>query len=159
MSKNGVLGVESVEINAQQMIFELLGGLGIFLYGIKTMGVGLQRFAGDKLRDILDRFTSNPYIGVLAGMVVTGLIQSSTATTVITVGLVSAGFMTLRQAIGVILGANIGTVVTSFIIGIDVGEYALLIIAVGAGLAFSSKIKQCMRSEKLFLVLEPFSMV
>src|SRR4051812_47343963 len=123
------------------MIFELLGGLGIFLYGIKAMGVGLQRFAGDKLRDILDRFTSNPYIGILAGMVVTGLIQSSTATTVITVGLVSTGFMTLRQAIGVILGANIGTVVTSFIIGIDVGEYSLPIIAVGAGLAFFFKNK------------------
>jgi phosphate:Na+ symporter len=141
LSNNGVVGVENVEINVQQMIFEVLGGLGIFLYGIKAMGVGLQKFAGDKLRDILDRFTSNPYIGVLAGMVVTGLIQSSTATTVITVGLVSTGFMTLRQAIGVILGANIGTVVTSFIIGIDVGEYSLLIIAVGAGLAFFFKNK------------------
>ncbi|MCQ6274936.1 Na/Pi cotransporter family protein [Bacillus sp. V3B] len=130
-----------MEINVQQVIFELLGGLGIFLYGIRTTEVGLQRFAGNKLKDILDRFTTNPYIGVLAGIFVTGLIQSSTATTVITVGLVSAGFMTLRQAIGVIMGANIGTIVTSFIIGIDVGEYALLIIAVGAGLAFFFKNK------------------
>jgi len=85
------------------MIFEFIGGLGIFLFGIKFMGDGLQKSAGDKLRDILDRFTTNPFMGVLAGILVTVLIQSSSGTTVITVGLVSAGFMTLRQAIGVIM--------------------------------------------------------
>jgi len=100
------------------------------------MGDGLQRSAGDKLRDILDRFTSNPLLGVLAGIVVTVLIQSSSGTTVLTVGLVSAGFMTLRQAIGVIMGANIGTTVTAFIIGIDIGEYALPILALGSFLIF-----------------------
>ncbi|WP_396229747.1 Na/Pi cotransporter family protein [Cytobacillus sp.] len=121
------------------MIFEFLGGLGIFLYGIKTMGDGLQKSAGDRLRDLLDRFTTNPVMGVFAGMLVTILIQSSSATTVITVGLVSAGFMTLRQAIGVIMGANIGTTVTAFIIGIDVGAYALPIIAFGAILLFFFK--------------------
>ncbi|MGN7399660.1 Na/Pi cotransporter family protein [Cytobacillus praedii] len=121
------------------MIFEFLGGLGIFLYGIKTMGDGLQKSAGDRLRDLLDRFTTNPVMGVFAGMLVTILIQSSSATTVITVGLVSAGFMTLRQAIGVIMGANIGTTVTAFIIGIDVGAYALPIIALGAVLLFFFK--------------------
>ncbi|MDQ0269461.1 Na/Pi cotransporter family protein [Cytobacillus purgationiresistens] len=120
-----------MELNVQQIIFEFIGGLGIFLYGIKTMGEGLQRSAGDRLRDILDRFTTNPFMGVLAGILVTVLIQSSTATTVITVGLVSAGFMTLRQAIGVIMGANIGTTFTAFIIGLNVGEYALPMIAVG----------------------------
>jgi len=131
-----------VELNIQQMIFEFLGGLGIFLFGIKFMGDGLQKSAGDRLRDLLDRFTTNPVMGVLAGMVVTILIQSSSATTVITVGLVSAGFMTLRQAIGVIMGANIGTTVTAFIIGINVGEYALPIIAAGAILLFFFKNKK-----------------
>lgn len=136
------LGVENVELNVQQMLFEFLGGLGIFLYGIKTMGDGLQKSAGDRLRDILDKFTTNPLMGVLAGIFVTVLIQSSSGTTVIVVGLVSAGFMTLRQAIGVIMGANIGTTVTAFIIGFDIGEYALPIIAVGSFLLFFFKNKQ-----------------
>ncbi|AND41521.1 MULTISPECIES: Na/Pi cotransporter family protein [Cytobacillus] len=131
-----------VELNVQQMLFEFLGGLGIFLYGIKFMGDGLQKSAGDRLRDLLDRFTTNPIMGVLAGVLVTILIQSSSATTVITVGLVSAGFMTLRQAIGVIMGANIGTTVTAFIIGIDIGEYALPIIALGSILLFFFKSKK-----------------
>ncbi|MCG5103060.1 Na/Pi cotransporter family protein [Oceanobacillus alkalisoli] len=125
-----------MEIDVQSLIFEFLGGLGIFLLGIKFMGDGLQRSAGDRLRDILDRFTSNPFLGVLAGIVVTILIQSSSGTTVLTVGLVSAGFMTLRQAIGVIMGANIGTTATAFIIGIDIGEYALPILGVGSFLIF-----------------------
>ncbi|WP_442893543.1 Na/Pi cotransporter family protein [Bacillus sp. 2205SS5-2] len=124
------------------MLFQFFGGLGIFLYGIKFMGDGLQKSAGDRLRDILDRFTTNPIMGVLAGIIVTILIQSSSATTVITVGLVSAGFMTLRQAIGVIMGANIGTTVTAFIIGIDIGEYALPIIAAGSILLFFFKNKK-----------------
>ncbi|MEN2765973.1 Na/Pi cotransporter family protein [Ornithinibacillus xuwenensis] len=128
-----------MEIDVQALIFEFIGGLGIFLLGIKYMGEGLQKSAGDRLRDILDRFTSNPFLGVLAGMIVTILIQSSSGTTVLTVGLVNAGFMTLRQAIGVIMGANIGTTVTAFIIGIDVGEYALPILAVGAFLIFFFK--------------------
>ncbi|MCA1025470.1 Na/Pi cotransporter family protein [Cytobacillus kochii] len=120
-----------MELDIQKMIFEFVGGLGIFLLGIKTMGDGLQKSAGDRLRDILDKFTTNPLMGVLAGMLVTMLIQSSSATTVLTVGLVSAGFMNLRQAIGVIMGANIGTTFTAFIIGLDIGEYALPILAIG----------------------------
>lgn len=124
------------------MIFEFLGGLGIFLFGIKAMGEGLQMSAGDRLRDILDKFTTNPVMGVLAGMVVTVLIQSSSGTTVITVGLVSAGFMNLRQAIGVIMGANIGTTVTAFIIGIDIGAFALPILAIGSFLLFFFKNKK-----------------
>lgn len=131
-----------MDINIQQMIFQFVGGLGIFLFGIKTMGDGLQRSAGDRLREILDRLTTNPLMGVLAGIVVTGLIQSSSATTVIVVGLVSAGFMTLRQAIGVIMGANIGTTVTAFIIGIDLGEYALPILAFGTFLIIFFKNKK-----------------
>ncbi|MYL41754.1 Na/Pi cotransporter family protein [Virgibacillus salexigens] len=128
-----------MEIDVQTLIFEFIGGLGIFLLGIKYMGEGLQKSAGDRLRNILDRFTSNPFMGVLAGIIVTILIQSSSGTTVLTVGLVNAGFMTLRQAIGVIMGANIGTTVTAFIIGIDIGEYALPIIAVGCFLLFFFK--------------------
>ncbi len=131
-----------MELNVQEMLFAFLGGLGIFLFGIKYMGDGLQKSAGDRLRDILDRFTTNPIMGVLAGIFVTVLIQSSSGTTAITVGLVSAGFMTLRQAIGVIMGANIGTTVTAFIIGIDIGAYALPIIAAGSILLFFFKNKK-----------------
>jgi len=128
-----------VELNWQEMLFEFFGGLGIFLFAIKYMGDGLQKAAGDRLRDILDRYTTNPFMGVLVGIIVTVLIQSSSGTTVITVGLVSAGFMNLRQAIGVIMGANIGTTITAFIIGFDVGAYALPIMAVGAFLIFFFK--------------------
>ncbi|WP_226036914.1 Na/Pi cotransporter family protein [Aquibacillus saliphilus] len=128
-----------MDINVQTLIFEFIGGLGIFLLGIKFMGEGLQKSAGDRLKDILDRFTSNPFMGVLAGIIVTVLLQTSTGTTVLTVGLVNAGFMTLRQSIGVIMGANIGTTVTAFIIGIEIKEYALPILAIGALMLFFFK--------------------
>ncbi|ASF19608.1 Na/Pi cotransporter family protein [Staphylococcus saprophyticus] len=125
-----------MDSSVMEIIFTFIGGLGIFLYGIKQMGDGLQAAAGDRLRNILNTFTRNPIMGVLAGMIVTILIQSSSGTTVITIGLVSAGFMTMRQAIGVVMGANIGTTVTAFIIGIDIGAYALPILAIGAFLIF-----------------------
>lgn len=128
-----------MEMSVTEVIFSFLGGLGIFLYGLKVMGDGLQASAGDRLRNILNKYTSNPVLGVLAGMIVTILTQSSSGTTVITIGLVTAGFMTLKQAIGVIMGANIGTTVTAFIIGIDLGEYAMPILALGAFLIFFFK--------------------
>ncbi|GGM31429.1 sodium:phosphate symporter [Paraliobacillus quinghaiensis] len=128
-----------MNIDIQSLIFEFIGGLGIFLLGIKYMGEGLQKSAGERLKDILDKFTSNPFMGVLAGIVVTILLQTSTGTTVLTVGLVNAGFMTLRQSIGVIMGANIGTTVTAFIIGIEIKEYALPILAIGALMLFFFK--------------------
>jgi phosphate:Na+ symporter len=103
------------------------------------MGDGLQKSAGDSLRSILNQMTSTPIRAIIAGIVVTVLIQSSSGTTVLAVGLVSAGFMKLKQAIGVIMGANIGTTITAFIIGIDIGAYALPIMAVGAFLLFFSK--------------------
>ncbi|MBS2969706.1 Na/Pi cotransporter family protein [Metabacillus sp. KIGAM252] len=131
-----------MELDLQRVIFEFVGGLGIFLFGIKYMGEGLQRSAGNRLRDMLDRFTTNPVMAVLAGMAVTVLIQSSSGTTVIAVGLVSAGFMNLPQAIGVIMGANIGTTVTAFIIGFHVSEYSLPIIAAGAILLYFIKNKK-----------------
>lgn len=122
-----------------EVLFMFLGGLGIFLYGIKSMGDGLQAAAGDRLREILNRMTTNPFLGVLAGIIITALLQSSSGTTAITIGLVSAGFMTLRQAIGVIMGANIGTTITAFVIGLDIGAYSLPILAFGVILLFFFK--------------------
>lgn len=126
-------------IDWENIIFQFFGGLGVFLFSIKLMGEGLQKSADDRLREWLNRFTTNPFIGVLVGIVVTICIQSSSATTVITVGLVSAGFLSLRQAIGVIMGANIGTTVTAFIIGINVGIYFYPLLAIGAVLLFFFK--------------------
>ena len=127
------------------MFFQFFGGLGVFLFGLKFMGDGLQKSAGDNLRSILNTFTSTPFRAILAGIFVTVLIQSSSGTTVIAVGLVSAGFMTLKQAIGVIMGANIGTTITAFIIGVNIGAYALPIMAIGSFMLFFSK-KQMVNS-------------
>ena len=129
-------------MDVQSIVFMFLGGLGIFLFGIKFMGDGLQKVAGDRLRDILDKFTSNPIMGVIAGLVVTVALQTSTGTTVLTIGLVNAGFMTLHQAIGVIMGANIGTTVTAFIIGFKIQAYALPIIFIGTFFIFFIKNKK-----------------
>lgn len=126
------------------------GGLAIFLFGIKYMGDGLQKTAGDRLRDVLDKFTSNPVMGVLAGIIVTVLLQTSTGTTVLAIGLVNAGFMTLRQSIGVIMGANIGTTITAFIIGLKISDYALPIIAVGTFLIFFIKNKKANNIGQVF---------
>lgn len=123
----------------QQMIFNFLGGLGIFLFGLNFLGDGLKNAAGDNLRSILNAFTSTPIRSIIAGTLVTALIQSSSATTVLTVGLVSAGFLSLKQAIGIVMGANIGTTMTALIIGFDIGAYALPIIAVGSFIIFFSK--------------------
>lgn len=128
-------------MDIKEMAFLFLGGLGIFLFGIKYMSDGLQNAAGDRLRTILERMTSNPVKSVLAGALVTAIIQSSSGTTVLTIGLVNAGLLTLRQSIGIIMGANIGTTVTAFIIGFNITEYSLAIIAVGAILLFFFKNK------------------
>lgn len=119
--------------------FQFLGGLGLFLFSIKYMGDGLQMSAGEKLRYIIDKYTSNPFLGVLTGILVTILIQSSSGTTVITVGLVGAGLLNLRQAIGIIMGANIGTTLTTFIIGFNLSSMALPIIFIGAAFLFFTK--------------------
>ncbi|WP_227939225.1 Na/Pi cotransporter family protein [Alkalihalobacillus deserti] len=126
-------------MDLKELLFMFFGGLGIFLFGIKYLGDGLQKVAGDGLRDMLDRFTTNPLMGVLTGIFVTVLLQTSTGSTVLTIGLVNAGFMTLKQAIGVIIGANIGTTATAFIIGIKISAYALPIVAVGTFLIFFFK--------------------
>ena len=128
-----------MSINWQEIIFHFLGGLGLFLYSIKTMGDGLQQAAGDRLRYYIDKYTSNPFFGILVGIGMTALIQSSSGVTVITVGLVSAGLLTLRQAIGIVMGANIGTTITSFIIGFKLGDYALPMLFLGAVCLFFTK--------------------
>ena len=128
-----------MSINWQEIAFHFLGGLGLFLYSIKTMGDGLQQAAGDRLRYYIDKYTSNPFFGILVGIGMTALIQSSSGVTVITVGLVSAGLLTLRQAIGIVMGANIGTTVTSFIIGFKLGDYALPMLFIGAVCLFFTK--------------------
>ena len=122
-----------------ELLFYCLGGLGMFLFSMKCMSDGLQALAGDKLRDILEAGTKTPIRGVLTGTLVTGLIQSSAATTVLAIGLVNARLMSLRQAIGVIMGANIGTTVTAFLIGFKLSDYSLPIVFVGAALLFFCK--------------------
>lgn len=97
----------------QALIFGIIGGLGLFLFGMKLLSEGFQKLAGTKLRQILKFLTNKTVIGVLTGAVVTAVVQSSSATTVMVVGFVNAGLLALKQAIGVILGANIGTTITA----------------------------------------------
>ena len=103
-------------------VMMLLGGLGLFLYGMKLMGDGLEMAAGSRLKKIVEKLTRNKYMGALVGLIVTMVIQSSSSTTVMVVGLVNAGLMTLAQATGVIMGANIGTTVTGLLIAIKLNE-------------------------------------
>lgn len=109
----------------------IAGGLAIFLFGISLMGDALTNFAGPKMRGLVEKYTSNPIKGVLVGIVITGLIQSSSATTVIAISFVRAGIMSLEQAIGVTLGANIGTTVTSILIGFNLGYFSYFIALIG----------------------------
>lgn len=118
----------------EKLIFGLVGGLGLFLFGMKIMSEGLQKIAGDRMRKILAALTNNRVIGTLVGIAVTSIIQSSSATTVMVVGFVNAGLMSLVQSIGVILGANIGTTVTAQLIAFKITKYALPAIGLGAGL-------------------------
>lgn len=124
------------------IILPLLGGLALFLYGMRIMGEGLQKVAGDRMRKFLEVVTGFPVIGVLVGAIVTSIIQSSSATTVMVVGFVNAGLMTLRQAISVIMGANIGTTVTAQLIAFKLTDYVMPIIALGFAMYFFSKRRQ-----------------
>jgi len=118
---------------------EVVGGLGIFLIGMKYMSEGLQAVAGSRLRKTISLMTNNRVMGVLAGMFVTCLVQSSSITTVMVVGLVNSGFMTLIQAIGVIFGANIGTTITGWILVLDIGKHGLPILGIAAFFFLFSK--------------------
>ena len=124
------------------MLIGVFGGLGLFLYGMQTLSDGLQKVAGDRLRRLLEVLTRNPLTGVIMGTVVTAILQSSSATTVMIVGFVNAGLMTLRQAAGVIMGANVGTTVTAQIIALDLSEAALPATALGVLLIMFSKNKR-----------------
>ena len=117
----------------------LLGGLALFIFGMNYMGEGLQKAAGEKMRHILKILTKNPFMGILVGMLVTTVIQSSSATTVMVVGFVSAGLMSLNQAIGVILGAHIGTTITAWLVSIKITDYAFHILAIGFVIYFFFK--------------------
>ncbi|MDO4482985.1 MAG: Na/Pi cotransporter family protein [Clostridia bacterium] len=114
------------------VLFSLLGGVGLFLYGMSIMSSGLKNAAGDKMRVILEKATANRFISVLVGILVTLLIQSSSATDMMVISFVNSGLMVLSQAIGVIMGANIGTTVTAQITAINLGAIAPLILCIGA---------------------------
>lgn len=132
----------SVGLSAGDIVLQLiavLGGLGLFLYGINQMGDSLKTIAGNRLKTIIEKTTNTPIKGILVGTVVTAIIQSSSGTTALTVGLVRAGLMTFPQAIGVILGANIGATITSFFIGMNIESYSLIFVGVGALMIFFIK--------------------
>ena len=118
-------------MNISGMVLGLIGGLGLFLYGMTLMSDSLEKAAGAKLRGILELFTKNRYVGIIVGIVFTAIIQSSSAATVMVVSFVNAGLMTLYQAIGVIYGANIGTTVTSQLVSFNLSQYAPVFIMVG----------------------------
>jgi phosphate:Na+ symporter len=119
-----------------QMIISLLGGLGLFLYGMKMLGDGLEKAAGNRLKRLIEVLTTNRFMGVLIGAAVSAIIQSSSATTVMVVGFVNTGLMTLMQATGVIMGANIGTTVTAQLIAFKLTDVAPIAIAIGVGFIF-----------------------
>lgn len=118
-------------MNGLQIALTLFGGLALFIYGMNLMSDGLQKAAGEKMKSILALLTKNPLIGVLAGALVTAVIQSSSATTVMVIGFVSAGLMNLPQAISIILGANIGTTITAQLVAFKIGDYAWAFVIIG----------------------------
>lgn len=125
-----------------EIVTGIFGGLGLFLYGMKLMSDGLENVAGEKLKGILEKITSNKVIGVLVGTIVTAIIQSSSATTVMVVSFVNAGLMTLTQATGVILGSNIGTTITAQMVSFNLEVIAPIFIGVGAIVMMSAKKKR-----------------
>ncbi len=127
------------EIHWFENVIALLGSLAVFIYGMNLMSDGLQKAAGDKMKNVLALLTKNPLLGVLAGALTTAVLQSSSATTVMVIGFVSAGLMTLPQAISIILGANIGTTITAQMIAFKVGDYVWLFILVGFAMYFFTK--------------------
>lgn len=118
-------------IMSTNSIMGLLGGLALFLYGMQMMSTGLESAAGNKMKVILEKLTANRFVGVLVGALITAIIQSSSATTVMVVGFVNSGMMTLSQAVWIIMGANIGTTITGQLIALDVGELAPLMAFIG----------------------------
>lgn len=120
----------------------IIGGLALFLFGIEFMGDGLKSIAGEKLRDYIDKYTNKPWKGIIVGAIITVFIQSSSATSAIAIGFVRAGLMTLEQSIGIIIGANIGTTVTAFLIGLKVETLALYFVFLGVLITMFAKRKK-----------------
>jgi phosphate:Na+ symporter len=127
------------EINWFFLAIGLLGGLSLFLYGMERMSDALKNVAGEKMKDILGMLSNNRIMGMITGAIVTAVIQSSSVTTVMLVGFVTANLMSLSQTIGIIMGSNIGTTITAQIVAFKVTKYALLLMAIGFGMLFSSK--------------------
>jgi len=130
---------KSKEISWFFLAVGLLGGLSLFLYGMERMSDALKNVAGEKMKDILAMLSNNRIMGMITGAIVTAVIQSSSVTTVMLVGFVTAGLMSLSQTIGVVMGSNIGTTITAQIVAFKVTKYALLLVAVGFGMLFASK--------------------
>lgn len=122
-----------------KVVFGLIGGLALFLYGMNSMSDALQKSAGEKMKKILEFLTKNPIMGALAGALVTAVLQSSSATTVMVIGFVSAGLMSLPQAISVIFGANIGTTMTAQLMAFKISDYIYPLIFIGFILNFLGK--------------------
>ena len=131
--------MENIMNEKLQIIFGLLGGLAVFIYGMNMMSECLQKAAGEKMKSILALLTKNPVLGVIAGALTTAVLQSSSATTVMAIGFVSAGLMTLPQAISIIFGANIGTTMTAQIIAFKISDYIYIIIFIGFLISFIAK--------------------
>ena len=125
-----------------EMLIQLIGGLGLFLYGMKLMGDGLENAAGENLKNILEKVTSNKFMGVLVGAIVTAIIQSSSATSVMVVSFVNAGLMNLTQTVGVTMGANIGTTITAQMVTLDFEAIVPLFIGIGAIMLLTVKKKR-----------------
>lgn len=125
-----------------ELVLSLLGGLGLFMYGMQMMSTNLEAVAGNRMKQILERLTANRFLGVLVGAGITALIQSSSATTVMTVGFVNSGLMSLKQAVWIIMGANVGTTITGQLIALDIGALAPLIAFAGIMLLIFVKNKK-----------------
>ena len=146
-----------------EMLFKFVGGLGMFLYGMHVMADGLQKSAGGKMKQLLGVLTNHRILGVLVGTLVTAIIQSSSATTVMVVGFVNAGIISLTQAVGVIMGANIGTTVTSWLVSMsewgDIMKpefFAPVLIGIGAFIVLFSQKKNAGNLERFLSALVCF---
>jgi phosphate:Na+ symporter len=136
---------------ALNIVLNVIGGLGIFLYGMENMATAMQKVAGDKLKNVIAIVTKNRFLGVIVGIIMTILVQSSSVTTVMVIGFVNASLMNLTQALGVILGANIGTTVTGWLLIMKIGKYGLPIAGLGAILGMFSKSEKAKEKAKLVM--------
>ncbi len=134
-----------------KVVFGLIGGLGLFLYGMTLMSTGLQKIAGNKLKSIISMLTSNRLMAIIVGAVTTMIVQSSSATTVMVVGFVNAGMMNLIQATGVIMGANVGTTITTQIITFKIDQYALAIVGISVGVWLFSNNRRIKQIAEAFI--------